>query len=343
MIAIHNRPGSFSDKWIEYCEQNKVSYELIDCFASDIIKQTKSISGLMWHWAHHDHKAALFARQLTYSLEMMGKHVFPNSRTCWHYDDKVGQKYLLEAIGAPLVPSYVFYDKNQALDWAKTVAYPKVFKLRGGAGSANVKLVRDVAEANQLINQSFGKGFKYMNRMHLFRERFWHLKRDKSLRSLLNISKGIGRLFIPTAGELNFPAQRGYAYFQDFISDNDHDIRIIIIGQRAFAIKRMVREGDFRASGSGQIKYEQNQIPKACLELAFLLSQKIQTQCMAYDFVFCKNIPLLVECSYAFNQKGYLSCRGYWNAKIEWIEGPFSPEFFMVEDFLKLIETKGGL
>jgi len=119
-IALHSRPGSFSDKWINYCDQHNVPYKLVDCYNSDIIEQLQNCDGLMWHWVHNDYKAQLFARQLIYSLELMGKKVFPDSDTCWHYDDKVGQKYLLEAIDAPLVSSYVFYEKDQALEWAKT-------------------------------------------------------------------------------------------------------------------------------------------------------------------------------------------------------------------------------
>ena len=81
---------------------------------------------LMWNWDHTNPKDVLFARQLTYSLETMGKKVFPDSRTCWHFDDKVGQKYLLEAVGAPLVPSYVFYDKDEAIAWTERTEFPKV-------------------------------------------------------------------------------------------------------------------------------------------------------------------------------------------------------------------------
>src|SRR5690606_41519867 len=67
----------------------------------------------------HDALPILFARQLIASLEEMGIHVFPDLNTCWHYDDKVGQKYLLEAIGAPLVPTHIFYDRAAALAWAE--------------------------------------------------------------------------------------------------------------------------------------------------------------------------------------------------------------------------------
>lgn len=37
---------------------------------------------------------------------------------------------------------------------------PKVFKLRGGAGSQNVALIRSAKEGKEIIAQAFGKGFK---------------------------------------------------------------------------------------------------------------------------------------------------------------------------------------
>ena len=65
----------------------------------------------MWHFSHRDYKDVQFAKSLLISLENSGKKVFPNISTCWHFDDKISQKYLLEAIGAPIVPTYVFSTK----------------------------------------------------------------------------------------------------------------------------------------------------------------------------------------------------------------------------------------
>jgi glutathione synthase/RimK-type ligase-like ATP-grasp enzyme len=333
MIAIHDRPGSFSDKWIEYCDLNNIPYKLVDCYGSNIVDQLVDSNGLMWHWAHFDHKAALFARQLTYSVEAAGKHMFPSAATVWHFDDKVGQKYLFESIGAPLVPSYVFYDMAQALGWAENTKYPKVFKLRGGAGAENVHIVRDRRDAERFIRKAFGRGFKVKNRWNFLKERLWHFRRDKSLKSFLNISKGLVRFVISSKIQRNFPPERNYAYFQDFIPENDCDIRIIVIGKRAFAIKRMIRKGDFRASGSGDIIYDPTQIPAQCLKLAFEISENLGTQSLAYDFVFDGDQPLVVEVSCSFSRKGYLSCPGYWTDRLEWVEGKFFPEYFMVEDF----------
>src|SRR5690606_22052442 len=165
-IGRHHRAGSFSENWIKCCENNGVSYKLVNCYENDIIDQLRECDGLMWHWHQSDYRAILFAKELTYSLEMMGKRVFPDSNTVWHFDDKIGQKYLLEAINAPLVPSYVFYDKKEALAWIQNVSFPKVFKLRGGAGSRNVKLAENKKVAASLINQAFGRGFSASDRMN---------------------------------------------------------------------------------------------------------------------------------------------------------------------------------
>jgi len=68
-IAIHKRPGSFSDRWIEYCNQKNINYKIVNCYDSDIINQLKDCSGLMWHWNHGDYREQNFARQLIISIE----------------------------------------------------------------------------------------------------------------------------------------------------------------------------------------------------------------------------------------------------------------------------------
>jgi hypothetical protein len=334
MLAIHQRSGSFSDKWSEYCRVKKIPFKIVNCYNYDIVDELRNCDGLMWHWQQNDYKAILFAKQLIYSLEKMGKKVFPSFATCFHFDDKVGQKYLLEAIGAPLAPSYIFYDKVTASKWAETAAYPKVFKLRGGAGSENVQIVKNLRNTKKLISRAFGNGFKAKSRTHYLKERLWAFKRDRSLTSLVNISKGIARLFIPKIHEIKLPREKNYLYFQEFIPENTCDIRIIVIGKRAFAIKRMVRKNDFRASGSGRILYDQEQIPINCVTLSFELTKKLNNQCLAFDYVFKNEKPLLIEISYGFNQKGYLPCPGYWDDSLKWHNGKFIPEWFMIEDFI---------
>lgn len=60
-----------------------------------------------------------------------GSGFFRDYETNWHFDDKIGEQYLLEAIGAPVVPGYVFYTLREALEWIDKGGFPKVFKLLG--------------------------------------------------------------------------------------------------------------------------------------------------------------------------------------------------------------------
>ena len=153
-IGIYKKEGSFSDGWIDYCERNNISYKLVDVYANDIVEQLSDCDALMWHYHQANHKDMKLAFALLTSLELAGKRVFPNFRTCWHFDNKVYQKYLLESIGAPLVPTYVFYDEAEALQWVEQTAFPKVFKLKGGAGAMNVKLAKTKKEAISTISKA---------------------------------------------------------------------------------------------------------------------------------------------------------------------------------------------
>lgn len=333
-IAIHHSDWSFSTRWIAYCKKNEIPYKIVDCYRSDIISQLKDCDALMWHHHHAHFKDVLTAKRILFALEHAGIKVFPDFNTGWHFDDKVAQKYLLEAIGAPLVPSYVFYDKKEAIDWVNATSFPKVFKLKGGAGAANVKLVRSKADALKLINKAFGKGFPQFDRIGHFKERLAKYKSGKD--SLLDVMKGFGRLFIATDFAKQQANEKGYVYFQEFIPNNTFDIRVIVIGDKAFALKRLTRENDFRASGSGNIVYDKVQIPLECVKIAFEINQKIQSQSIAYDFVFDKdNKPLIVETCYGYAISAYDPCPGYWDKDLGWHERQFNPQEWMIEEILK--------
>lgn len=332
-LAIHHRKNSFSENWIKYCDANNIAYKLVDCYASDIVSQLDGCSALMWHHNHANQKDILFAKELMFALEHAGVTVFPDFKTAWHFDDKVGQKYLNEALGLPTINSHVFYTKQEALNWASGTTYPKVFKLRGGAGSATVMLVRSRAQADALIKKAFGSGFsQYMGWSNL-KERLRKFKNGKG--SLKDVAKGAARLFYSPEYSKIKGRERGYAYFQDFIPNNDHDIRVVIIDGKAFAIKRMVRENDFRASGSGNILYDKKYFSNELIAEAFRINDKLESQCLAIDFVFMDGKPYIVEISYGFTKEGYYDCEGYWDKSIQWHPGRFDAQGWMVDAVLK--------
>ena len=316
-IAIHHRNHSYSNLWIEYCKKHNIQYKIVDAYANDIIEQLTDCDAFMWHFHQEDYKSVLFAKHLIYSLMHTCITIYPDINTCMYFDDKLGQKYLFEAASIQSVPTYIFYKRQDALNWIKETTFPKVFKLRTGASAANVRLVKNERQARRLVNNAFRSGFEQYNRMNGFKERFVQFKKGKC--SLLGVIKGFIRIFISTEFSKMHPNELGYVYFQDFIPNNNFDIRVLIIGNRAVAKKRINRRNDFRASGSGELIFDKEQIDIKAIETAFIINQKLRMQSVAFDFLNDKDgIPILTEVSYCCGIESNKDFPGYWTNDLHW-------------------------
>jgi len=302
------------------------------------MQELQDCDGLMWHWGQTDYRHQLFAKQLTYSLENVGIKVFPNSETCWHFDDKVGQKYLLESLHLPLVKTFAFYTKKEALDWVNKVTFPKVFKLKGGAGSVNVSLMKTKEQALKKINVAFGKGFPAFSRQVVFEQKIRKFIIKKDIQSFANLLKSTARLFVPNRKRNMLPREKGYVYFQEFIPNNDFDIRVNVIGDKCFATRRFVRKNDFRASGSGNFDRSPDKIDKAILKTAFEISERINAQALALDLITDNGRCKVIEISYGFPVIASDGNPGYWDKELNWHEGLFKSQYWMIENFLQEIK-----
>ena len=243
---------------------------------------------------------------------------------------------MFETIQAPLVNSYVFYNKDDARVWIEKTTFPKVFKLRGGAGASNVQLVKNKYKALKLLNRAFGSGFPMISQYSDFKQRVWELRRDQSSKAIVHLIRGLYRLFVPKEKIGLLQRQKGYIYFQDFIPENSFDDRIVIIGNRAIALRRYNRVNDFRASGSGIIKYDTNLFNLKSIQIAFDVADKIKSQSLALDFVYDKSgSPFLVEMSYGFSMgQVYDNCPGYWDASLNFHADDVDPQRYIIEDFI---------
>lgn len=292
--------------WTEYCKNRNIDYVIVNPYDMDVVSKVKDCEVFLWHHSQANYKDLLFANQLLFSLQQAGKIVYPDFNSNWHFDDKVGQKYLLEAIGAPLVKSYVFYDKATAIEWAESTTYPKVFKLRCGAASTNVKLVRSYNECKKLIDKAFGKGYSSYGAGKV---------RGGGIKSLLLSLKHT--VFRPQKYKY-IKDEKGYVFFQDFMAGNTHDTRVIVIdGKFACAEKRFNRKDDFRASGSGSFSYED--IDTNIVKVAFEVAKKLKMQSVAFDFVYDENKnPQIVEICFGFGIKGIMHSPGYYTDDLVW-------------------------
>lgn len=279
-----------------------IPYVLIDCTNNDVLKKVEKVDALIWHWTQNSHADKRIALSVIKSAELMGKAVYPNTNTCWMFDDKVAEKYLLEAVNAPLVDSYVFFTEEEALKWIKGQKLPVVYKLPQGAGSTNVRLVNNMKDAKRICKMHFSLTGRpeidmrlyYANKKNYFSEIVNMQKKNILKYSVMN---------------------RGYIYFQKYLSGNKYDIRVTIIGNRAVIFKRKNREGDFRASGSGMIDYNVSGEDLKAIPIAQDIVKKIKAQTMAFDFIYdWKSQELaIVEMSYGFVPKAVKNALGWYD------------------------------
>jgi len=339
-IAVHIdsniREDSFAHRWITILEKNDAAVKRLDFRSSDIIEKLRDCDGAMWHWAHNPDDKQAAPKILTTIEKYLKIPVFPNINTAWHYDEKLTQHYIFDALSIPKIPSWVFWHYKDAYEFLITADYPLVFKLSVGAGSANVLKIDDKESAIKIAERMFETGvFPY--EFNEFSSEHLSLKQrlKKVLRRLLNCFDRY--LHLPSY----YLPQKNYAYFQKFLPENTFDIRITVIGDRAFGFIRYNRPGDFRASGSGKMDTNPENIPIEAIQIAHSVSKELDSQSMAYDFLIDENGRVLLnEISYCYVNLAVRECPGFWDSKLQWYDTKMWPEKAHIEDFLSILSQR---
>lgn len=338
-IAIHNRKGGFTDRWIEYCKEKNIDYQIVNAYDSDIIEQLKGFDIFMWNHSLNNYKDLIAARRVLNALEYTNIKLFPDFNTGWAFDDKLAEKYILESIGEPIIKTHVFYDKKTAKQWAEETTFPKVWKLKGGAGGANVKLVNSKKQTKKLIKKSFGRGFSQFDRWGHLKERISTYQ--VGIESFTGVIKGLVRIvYIPELAKMK-EREKGYVMFQDFIPNNTRDNRIIVIYGKAFGVSRLMRKGDFKSKDVDGALLETKYIDDRCVTIAFDIARKTKNQCLGIDFIFdTNNNPVICEMGYGFEPITYKDCPGYWDEELNWHEGKFIPQDWIIEGLINDVSNK---
>lgn len=336
MLCIHPLAGSWSDRWLSGCSQRNVPVLKLDLFAPDALRLVREsgVRALMLDLPLQNGQSIQSARHLIRAFELMGLQVFPTDSVYWHYEDKLAQHFLFQSLQIPTCPTWAFYNRRDALAWAEETSYPKVWKLKTGASSSNVRLVHSRSQARALISRAFGRGFSPVPRLLAdFNTKVYKHKKDndwpQAFRRLPQTMKNI------LAQRRSVPRERGYAFFQEFLPGNNHDTRVTVIGERAFAFRRLTRPDDFRASGSGRVDWDPSVIDLDCIRLAFDSAVKIQSDCLAFDIIYDTERNLVIlEVSSRFVAELVERCPGYWDRSLTFHEGHTWPQDAILEDML---------
>jgi glutathione synthase/RimK-type ligase-like ATP-grasp enzyme len=331
---------SYSDRWLELAAQAGVRTRIVDAYQDDIFAQLRGCDAFMWRFGYRVPER-LFARRVIHAVEHgMGIPVFPSWKSAWHFEDKIAQLYLLRAAGIPMPRTWVFWEKAAALEFVRKASYPIVIKLSTGYRSGNVRLLKDADEAAYWVEQLFGAGV--WNFGPIPRQSF---ARDTA-RRVLAATRAI-RGVRPPLPSLRDELQRGYLYVQEFLEGNEYDTRVTVIGNRAFAYRRLNRPDDFRASGSGRPDWEASTIDLAFVRAAFDVARRLDTQSIAIDGLYRGKEPVIGEISYTYVSWMVRDCQGHWvlrgdpqTGALDWVPGHVAPDDAIFADFVARLRER---
>jgi glutathione synthase/RimK-type ligase-like ATP-grasp enzyme len=332
MNGKYGRLGRFVRRMIAILELNGIRPVILDINDPGFWQELRRATHFIYRWAHNDYDRQIALTVLPIIEQEYGIRCFPESRTCWSYDDKIRQYYLMKSRGFPIVESYVFWDRRQALQWAATATYPLVFKLKSGAASNSVVLVETPGAARKMIQRMFGRGI-VPGHIPSWKATKWkdfslvhHIKHE--------FGNGVRRLQGKDPESVWLP-NKNYVLFQKFLPGNGFDTRVVVIGQRACAFRRLCRRHDFRSSGSGNCDCDPEKIDLRHVQMALRISQEMGFQAMAYDFLYDENgQPAFCEMSYAFPDQTLQRCPGHWGHDLSWHEGRCWPQYLILLDLL---------
>lgn len=251
---------AFSPMFERFLRNNKINFEYFDISNSNWQQQAERFDVILWHVNSHPISQMEAAGKIYLLEKKMNKVCLPSFNELWSYEDKINCHYLYKHFQLPEIPTYIFFNKDEAINFIEKADYPIISKLTCGSSSLGTFKINNKRHAKKLVKEVFSNAG---------RATYWP-----------------------------YLQQHGYVYFQDFIPDCRYDLRVIVVGNKLFGYYRYPKKNDYRASGSGI--YRKFEIEPRALDLAWEVKQKFNNRFLATDFLFSEkhNSYFIIESSF---------------------------------------------
>jgi glutathione synthase/RimK-type ligase-like ATP-grasp enzyme len=145
----------------------------------------------------------------------------------------------------------------------------------------------------------------------------------RNLKDRYHGSKGLGKIVV-----------------QEYLKDLEGDWKILIFGNKIAGLYRLNRKNDFRASGSGQIQFED--VPEYILNFAFEVKEELKVPWCSLDVFDTKEGPVLGEFqTLHFGLTTALKCNFHYELKNKMynkIDGPINIDKEIANEIVKIIK-----
>lgn len=326
---------NWSENWIEYCTANNFDFKIVNPYENGVIIFLKEFDIILWHFSNYSFKDMLIAKNILFTMEKMGKKVFPSINDAWHFDDKLAETYLLQGIDAPIPSSFYYYSLEDVKKNLNNLKFPIIAKLRNGSGSHNVKMLKTKNELLGYSTKMFSTGIS--SAPSILYKASGNIKSAKNLKVFINRAKRIPEFLRSLSNAKKFNLEKGYVYLQEFIQNDGFDLKIVVVGDKLSFIGRNIREGEFRASGGGDLFYNKESVTMDVITSAFKTSDRLGFNCMGYDYVIDSNTDkgYIIEISYGFSHEAILNASGYFDREGKWHEEPINVPHEILTNFIK--------
>lgn len=216
-----------------------------------------------------------FIEDILLRLKLDGAILLPKFEYFRAHHNKVFMELyrtFLQDDGLKTIKSLHFYSYNDAKEILEKqdIKYPVVLKTATGAGSSGVALAENSEDLMKKIRKMGRILFRSIQFTYLAQIRTFCAKIYRKIRGIDVIQK-------------NPPREK--MIMQTYIPNLGCDYKVLVFAEKYYILRRLTRDHDFRASGSGRLEFpkELSDIEYQVLDLARKAYQEIDTPLLSVD------------------------------------------------------------
>jgi glutathione synthase/RimK-type ligase-like ATP-grasp enzyme len=275
VTILKNEDPDSSKKWEISCRKANIDFDVIDLTSwnwYELIKHSNSDIFLLKPPGETYKFKQLYDERLYVVSTVMHKFVFPSFKEVYIYENKRMLSAFLKGGDIPMPETHVFYNRDEALNFADSAKMPIVGKTGIGASGTGVRIIRSKSELKAYIGSAFGKGIK---------RRLGPNRNTGNIKSWSKKAYASPEFFLKKIKkylEIYKDAQKGFVILQEY-TPHEFEWRIVKIGDSWFGHQK-VKRGD-KASGTKGIDYVAP--PFALLDFCRKICEAHQFYTMAID------------------------------------------------------------
>ena len=202
-------------------------------------------------------------------IERSGGILVPHFHSFVCHENKMLQELEKRRLNISSPKSYFVGTYEEGISYLKNAIFPMVGKRSKGFGGKSVVKINNFAQGQRFLKHNLSEGislnFEYMK---------WLYKKIRFKKL--------------------YPKYHGKVILQEMVQGLDHDWKILVFGNQCYALKRFVKNNDFRASGSGKFDYDA--VPSDnILNFALEVTRRLNLPFASLDIIEKNGQCILVE------------------------------------------------